>query len=59
MYELSKLKIKSLISKDALSFSPLEGQLSEAFNMTPEALRELILETETVEELMETLDKKD
>lgn len=54
--ELDKLKIKSILSLDEVTFSSFENELAEKFNVSPEKLREMLIESESIEELLEKLD---
>lgn len=50
--DLEKISMKKILMMDQITISSLEENLAERFNLTSEQLRNFILESETVEDLL-------
>jgi hypothetical protein len=55
MNELDKLKIESIISAKDISYSPLESELAEKFDLSAEQFRTCLLESDNLEEFLSKL----
>ena len=58
MYEeLNNITMKSILPAEAMSFTGLEKDLAEKFGITPEQLKSLLINCESIDELLSQIEQ--
>lgn len=58
MYEeLDNLTMKTILPAEAMSFTGLEKDLAEKYDISPEQLKTLLIQCESIEELMSKIEQ--
>lgn len=53
--DIEKLSFERILTADEISFSELEAELAERFNITAEQFRKLLLESESLEDFLKKM----
>lgn len=58
MYEeFDNLSMKTILPAEAMSFTSLEKDLAEKYGITPEQLKTLLINCESIEELLDKIEQ--